>query len=284
MGLETGTYIDDLVITNPVGSTDAKSEGDNHLRLIKATIKATFPGLAGRANRIQVKAGNYNLAATDNMTVLAVTGVDKTVSLADAATIGNGFTVIVYAYGGNTVLDAAGADQINGEATLTLPQGWVTQLFCDAAGWTAFSVPVATGADLVQSFKDLLGVAQGIQICALQDGNQLTAMTTGQNKDVLEFFPGCELVAIWAGLKTGSSSGNVVMDVHADGTTIMATNKLTIVSGQTKTSAGGATPPALTTTTIPHGTKMSLDYDSVGTGAIGPVVYMALILDESQYA
>lgn len=43
MGLETGTYITDLVATNPVGATDAKSEGDNHLRLIKATLQASFP-------------------------------------------------------------------------------------------------------------------------------------------------------------------------------------------------------------------------------------------------
>ncbi len=42
MGLETGTYIDSLVSTNPVGS-DLRSVGDDHLRLIKATVKASFP-------------------------------------------------------------------------------------------------------------------------------------------------------------------------------------------------------------------------------------------------
>ena len=46
MSLETGTYISDLVITNPV-STDPKSAGDDHLRLIKNTVKATFPNVAG---------------------------------------------------------------------------------------------------------------------------------------------------------------------------------------------------------------------------------------------
>ena len=33
MALETGTYISDLVATNPVAS-DAKSQGDDHIRLI----------------------------------------------------------------------------------------------------------------------------------------------------------------------------------------------------------------------------------------------------------
>ena len=42
MGLETGDFIDDLVITNP-GSNDPKSEGDDHLRLIKKIIQQSFP-------------------------------------------------------------------------------------------------------------------------------------------------------------------------------------------------------------------------------------------------
>lgn len=46
MALETGTYISDLVASNPTG-TDPKSQGDDHLRLLKATIKATFPNIAG---------------------------------------------------------------------------------------------------------------------------------------------------------------------------------------------------------------------------------------------
>lgn len=46
MGLETGTYISDLVITNPLGS-DAKSTADDHLRLIKSCLKNSFTGVTG---------------------------------------------------------------------------------------------------------------------------------------------------------------------------------------------------------------------------------------------
>jgi len=46
MALETGTYISDLVSTNPAAS-DNISQGDDHIRLVKATIKATFPNIAG---------------------------------------------------------------------------------------------------------------------------------------------------------------------------------------------------------------------------------------------
>src|SRR5688572_20668647 len=43
MGLESGSFVNDLVTTNPVGSTDPKSQGDDHLRLLKTVLKATFP-------------------------------------------------------------------------------------------------------------------------------------------------------------------------------------------------------------------------------------------------
>jgi hypothetical protein len=42
MSLESGTYVKDLVETNPTG-VDAISQGDNHLRLIKFVLKNSFP-------------------------------------------------------------------------------------------------------------------------------------------------------------------------------------------------------------------------------------------------
>lgn len=52
MGLETATYISQLVETNPDG-LDAKSQGDDHLRLIKKTIKNTFPNVTGPVTATQ---------------------------------------------------------------------------------------------------------------------------------------------------------------------------------------------------------------------------------------
>jgi microcystin-dependent protein len=46
MGVEVANYINQLVATNPLAS-DPKSEGDNHIRLLKAVIQATFPNIAG---------------------------------------------------------------------------------------------------------------------------------------------------------------------------------------------------------------------------------------------
>lgn len=46
MALETATYINGLVASNPL-STDPKSQGDDHLRLIKSAIRSTFPNISG---------------------------------------------------------------------------------------------------------------------------------------------------------------------------------------------------------------------------------------------
>lgn len=54
MGLETGTYIDSLVTTNPV-ATDGLAQADDHLRLIKSTLKSTFPSITGAVSTTQAE-------------------------------------------------------------------------------------------------------------------------------------------------------------------------------------------------------------------------------------
>lgn len=46
MGLETATYINQLVVSNPAGFDD-RSQGDDHIRLVKSTLKNTFPNIDG---------------------------------------------------------------------------------------------------------------------------------------------------------------------------------------------------------------------------------------------
>jgi len=46
MALESGTYLNSLNSANPA-STDGLAQADDHLRLIKATILASFPGITG---------------------------------------------------------------------------------------------------------------------------------------------------------------------------------------------------------------------------------------------
>jgi hypothetical protein len=55
MGVETASYISQLVNTNPVVG-DPVGEGDDHLRLIKAVLQLQFPNLtAGAVNTTQTE-------------------------------------------------------------------------------------------------------------------------------------------------------------------------------------------------------------------------------------
>jgi microcystin-dependent protein len=58
MALETATYINGLVPANPFGS-DPIANADDHLRLIKSTLKATFPNITGPVTLSQ---GDLNAA------------------------------------------------------------------------------------------------------------------------------------------------------------------------------------------------------------------------------
>lgn len=155
MGLETATYVEDLVGTNPVGATDSKAQGDDHIRLIKTAVKATFPGLGGRAWRVQSKASAYTVIATDNMTLLSCSAA-LTLSLTAAATLGNGFMFIVDAVGGAVVLDPNAAELIEGAATFTVALGTKAIVFCTGTSFsvidrTTLGAPAAQPADNVFS-------------------------------------------------------------------------------------------------------------------------------------
>lgn len=63
MSLETGTYIGDLVATNPAG-TDPKSQGDDHLRLIKKTLQNQFGTATDGSITVPVKVSTTNIVAT----------------------------------------------------------------------------------------------------------------------------------------------------------------------------------------------------------------------------
>lgn len=50
MALETASYIPELNPANPVGASDPKSQGDDHIRAIKTALLGTFPNFVGTAS------------------------------------------------------------------------------------------------------------------------------------------------------------------------------------------------------------------------------------------
>lgn len=75
MALETATFIADLVPTNPI-SSDLKSQGDDHIRLLKQVLKNTFPNATGPitgAGAVVAKAANFAVVKADAKTTFLVT-------------------------------------------------------------------------------------------------------------------------------------------------------------------------------------------------------------------
>jgi len=161
MGLESGTYVNDLVVTNPVGATDAKQYGDDHLRLLKTVLKATFPGMAGAFNRVSAKGSGYTVVANDN-TVLFNCTAGLTLSLTAAATLGNQHSFSVFANGGAVIIDPNGAELINGAATLTIPSGHFAWVWCNGSTFFA-DVAASLGTN---TFTGLQTFAAGADIAS----------------------------------------------------------------------------------------------------------------------
>lgn len=89
MSVESATYISQLDSTLP-SATDLKSEGDDHLRLIKATLKAQFPSLGATA--ITTTAADLNAVTGASSTGAAIkvttqTATDNTTNAASTAMV-----------------------------------------------------------------------------------------------------------------------------------------------------------------------------------------------------
>jgi hypothetical protein len=74
MALETGTYIDSLVVTNPA-ATDALSQADEHLRLLKSTIKATFPNVNAAVTATPAELNTKTAIVSDGTNATFNTGI-----------------------------------------------------------------------------------------------------------------------------------------------------------------------------------------------------------------
>jgi len=101
MGLETATYITDLVSTNPLG-TDSKAQGDNHIRLLKEVLKTQFPNLGSAA--VTATAAELNLLAGGIFNIIYPVGtIYESTSSANPSTYFTGTTWVRYGNGRVTV-------------------------------------------------------------------------------------------------------------------------------------------------------------------------------------
>jgi len=140
MGLESASYISELVDTNPVVG-DPVGEGDDHLRLIKTVLQTQFSGLSGTT---AVTTSEEELNYVDGVTSAIQTQVDAKLPLAGGTMSGEtifadqlatrpiikDYAETVYA-GGNSstavTLDETNGNvqtfTMTGNCTFTMPSG-----------------------------------------------------------------------------------------------------------------------------------------------------------------
>lgn len=146
MGLESATYVSGLNTSNPVG-TDSKSQGDDHLRLIKSVLQSTFPN-ASKAFRFPtataLDSGDspYTQLASEANTVYVCDSSSGSIEidLLAAATAAAGFVfAVAKTSGSNSVtLDPSGAETINGASSLVLSaDNAVAIVYCTGSTWYA---------------------------------------------------------------------------------------------------------------------------------------------------
>lgn len=152
MPLEIATYLSQLVSTNPVGATDDSSEGDDHIRLLKSVLLATFPnaskvirfnGWEGRFRALDRKTGNYTASADvalgddGKLLSFALSGA-ATLTLPSLASAGNGYMLYVYKDMSSVhllTIDGAGSELINGSQTMLVGPGEGGVLVAGASSW-----------------------------------------------------------------------------------------------------------------------------------------------------
>jgi hypothetical protein len=132
MPIEVANYVQDLDVSNPPGSDD-RSQGDNHLRLIKTALKGTFPN-SSKAFRFPssgaTKTASFSVTfPTDQNVAFAIdsSAGAVVVTLPDPTSGGTvhedgfGFWLILTAGTNAVTVTPAGAQTIMGAASYSMP-------------------------------------------------------------------------------------------------------------------------------------------------------------------
>lgn len=120
MSLETGSYINDLVITNPT-SSDPKSAGDDHFRLLKTVLKETLNGFTGAILLTATDTGTATAHVLAPTTALVGYTSMLCLLYLPAVTNTGAITVNVSALGAKSIKTLAGADPTAGDIVAGRP-------------------------------------------------------------------------------------------------------------------------------------------------------------------
>ena len=185
MGLESASFIGDLVATNPV-SSDNQSQGDDHLRLLKTVLKANFPNATKTFYfpDFASKTTNYTVLSTEQNKFFGVSASagSCTVTLPSLTSGATGWAVTVFKSdsSANTVTVAG---TINGTVNVVLTKQYQGAVFMwSGTAWFAFPyIRIAADGSLSVDVLSAVDVAiSGFLNVTANDRMNLPRGTTAQ--------------------------------------------------------------------------------------------------------
>jgi len=120
MALETANYINDLTITNPTAS-DPKSQGDDHIRMLKTVLKECFSGFTGAVIITAAETGTAAAHVLNPATALLAYSTGLLLLYRPANVSAGPFTVNVSGLGAKPVKTLLGADPTAGDIVANQP-------------------------------------------------------------------------------------------------------------------------------------------------------------------
>ena len=202
MGLESASYISELVDTNPVVG-DPVGEGDDHLRLIKTVLQTQFSGLSGTTAVTSSEAElNYN-----NITTLGTAEASKVVTT-DGSSVTNFADKVVQQPEIKDYSETYNASSGTGTVDLDLETGNVFQHTANGGNVTfTFSNPPATGKAGSFTLKWVQDASdRTITWPASVDwaGGSAPDVTAGSGKVDMYVFTTFDEGTIWYGFQSGA--------------------------------------------------------------------------------
>lgn len=117
MALETGSYINDLVITNPTFG-DPKSQGDDHLRLMKTCLQNSLAGFTGAIIVTGTDGGAVNAYTLTPANALPAYGTKMTAVFAPTVTNTGACTLNISGLGVKNLRSVSGDALVAGDLVL----------------------------------------------------------------------------------------------------------------------------------------------------------------------
>ena len=130
MALETASYISGLNASNPA-ATDGLAQTDDHLRLIKSTLKATFPNVTGAATPTHTQLNVLSTLTASAAELNVLDGIPATLTSTEVGYL-DGVTSSIQAQLSGNVLPT-GIITLWSGAAVAIPSGW---LLCDGTNGT----------------------------------------------------------------------------------------------------------------------------------------------------